>query len=123
MSYCTNTTKPKHVSWRGMSCRKLSARILKDFKRWGQSVPSPMLSTTAAKSLADDPPIGNKDNINYSEGVQFNFLNANVNRRRNYKTILMRRRVVALVAVLGEQTIRFRGVMVLVVLFGIEEIV
>jgi hypothetical protein len=38
-----------------------------------------MLSTTAAKSLADDPPIGNKDNINYSESVQFNFLNANVN--------------------------------------------
>ncbi len=45
----------------------------------GRSVPSPMLSTTAAKSLADDPPIGNTDNSNYSESVQFNFLNANVN--------------------------------------------
>eukprot|EP00970_Alexandrium_tamarense_P020276 scaffold15044_cov193-Alexandrium_tamarense.AAC.1 len=44
----------------------------------GRSVPSPMLSTTAAKSLADDPPIGNTDNINYSESVQFNFLHANL---------------------------------------------
>ena len=43
-------------------------------------------------------------------------------RRRNYKTILMRRRVVVLVAVVGEQTRRLRGVMVSVVLFGIEEI-
>jgi hypothetical protein len=36
---------------------------------------------------------------------------------------LLGRRVLAVVAVVGEQTIRLRGVMVLVVLFGIEEIV
>jgi hypothetical protein len=91
----------------------------------GRSVPSPMLSTTAAKSLADDPPIRNTDNINYSESVQFNFLNANLHdeeeKLQNYTN--EEKRVVALVAVVGEQTIRLRGVMVLVVLFGIEEIV
>ncbi len=49
----------------------------------GQSVTSPLPSTAAANSHAntfvDDPPIGNTDNNYYSESVQANFLNANVN--------------------------------------------
>jgi hypothetical protein len=45
-----------------------------------------MLSTTTAKSLADDPPIGNTDNINFSESVQFNFLNANLHDKEKATT-------------------------------------